>query len=131
MDYTMIRNVVNRALEQMAAREMVGTGNLAAEQEIAGAVVEDLFPTLRDAFARMVTINETWLANEIGEKIGAAALGGEPLAGYSAEAWAVWGQLLPHVMAFLVTPFAVTLPDGTVREETLKSVVMKRYIKEG
>lgn len=130
MDYTMIRNVVNRALEQMAAREMTGTDNLSAEQEIAMIVVSDLFPTLREAFAKMVSVNETWLANGISDKIAAAAANEENLAGYPPEVWMLWGLLLPHTLGLLAAIFQVPLADGTVREETLKSVVMKRYIKE-
>lgn len=130
MDYTMIRNVVNRALEQMAAREMTGTGQMSTEQKIADQVINDLFPTLADKFGQMLLINERWIANAVVDKIGAAALSGQRLAGYTPEDWAVWGQLLPHVMAFLVTPFEVTLPDGTTRTETLKSVVMRDYLPE-
>jgi serine phosphatase RsbU (regulator of sigma subunit) len=131
MDYTLIRNVVNRALEQMAAREMASGGQLSAEQKIADQVVSDLFPTLAEKFGQMLLINERWVANAVGDKIVAAASQGQRLAGYEPAAWAVWGQLLPHVMAFLELPFEVTLPDGTVSQMTLKNAVMTDYLKEG
>lgn len=129
VDYTLIKNVVNRALEQMAAREMASGGQLSAEQKIAEQVVSDLFPTLAEKFGQMLLINERWTANAVGDKIAKAAMDGQRLAGYEPAAWMVWGQLLPRVMAFLVQPFEVVLPDGTVMQTTLKNAVMTDYVK--
>ena len=129
-DYRMIINEVRAALEEKAARELYGTPQGTAEQEIANRVMNSLFPALRTALTEMTEINEIWIANDLSDKITAAALAGEPLAGYSPAAWATWGQILPYVVAFLTTEYTAQLPDGSTKTETPKQTLMRRYQQE-
>ena len=127
-DYRMIINEVRAALEEKAAREMYGSTATDAAEEIASKTME-LFGMLRNAYLLMGEINEIWLANDIGGQIVAAALDGEPLAGYSPNAWARWGALLPIVQAFLNTDYATQLPDGSTNNETPRQTLMRRYVQ--
>lgn len=130
MDYRMIISEVRSALEEKAARELYGSAAASGvETELANMIVT-LFVSLRAAYAQMNEINEIWLANDMSERIVAAALAGEPLAGYSAETWATWGGILPAAMGFLVGPYATQMPDGSTRTETPKQVLLRRYTQE-
>lgn len=130
MDYTMVRNVVNRALEQMALREMSPDGHPTAAQKISASVVDDLFPTLQAMLAVMVMANKSWVANNISEKVTEAAMGGQTLAGYAPSSWVIWGALLPRVVEFLSTPFDVTMPGGATVSMTPEQILIMEYLKE-
>lgn len=128
-DYRMIINEVRAALEEKAAREMYGSTATDAAEEIAAKTME-LFTMLRDAYLLMGEINEIWLANDISGQIITAALAGQPLAGYSPNAWARWGALLPAVQTFLNTDYTTQLPDGSTNQETPRQTLMRRYVQE-
>ena len=130
MDYRMIINEVRAALEEKAAREMYeGAATGGVEAELASMIMS-LFVGLRAAYAQMNEINDVWLANGMSERIVAAAQAGEPLAGYSVEAWATWGAILPVAMGFLTGSYVAQLPDGSTRTETPKQVLLRRYTQE-
>ncbi len=128
-DYRMIYGVVREALEEKAAREMGVSGAATAAEEVAAKTME-LFSTLRAAQLLMAEINEIWLTNDISTEIGAAALAGAPLAGYSPAMWAHWGALLPVTQAFLGTEYSAQLPDGTTVTETPRQTLGRRYTQE-
>ena len=129
MDYRMIINEVRAALEEKAVREMYGSTTVDAAEEIAAKTME-LFATLRNAYLLMGEINEIWLANDISGQIVTAALAGESLAGYSPNAWARWGAILPGIQTFLNTEYTTQLPDGTTNAETPRQTLMRRYVQE-
>lgn len=130
MDDRLVLSRVRTALEHLAATEMQAAERDTAADEIAARIVP-LFRALQGAFEEMAAINEYWLANGISDEIGAAAKAGTALAGYSPETWATWGQALPQVQAFLTTEYQMLLPDGTVRSDTPKTVLMRKYARVG
>ena len=129
MDYRMIINEVRAALEEKAAREMYTVGGNTAADEIAAKTME-LFASLRNDYLLMGEINEIWLANDVSGQIVTAAIAGQPLAGYSPNAWARWGALLPAVQAFLNADYTTQLPDGSTNNETPRQTLMRRYVQE-
>ena len=124
-DYRMIYGVVREALEEKAARELNASGAIGSAAEEIAAKTMELFTALRNGYLLMGEINEIWLANDISGQIVTAAL-----AGYSPNAWARWGAILPGIQTFLNTEYTTQLPDGTTNEETPRQTLMRRYVQE-
>ena len=130
MDTRTIINEVRSALEEKAARELYGSGTAQPiEAEIAERTIA-LLKSLRSQYTEMTELHDDWVANDISAKITAAAQAGGNLAGYSPVAWATWGQILPHVLAFLTATYDAQMPDGSVKTETPKQTLMRRYTQE-
>lgn len=128
-DSRAVLGIVRVALEEKAARDMGGTGNATAAEEVAAKTMA-LFAALRDAYLLMGEINVIWLDNDISDQVLARALAGQPLAGYGAEMWARWGALLPVVQAFLNTNYSTVLPNGATVTETPRQTFVRRYVQE-
>ena len=79
-------------------------GLVTAEEEIAVRVQQQVLPALRTQLKELGDLQSVWLVNGIEAKVEAAALAGEPLAGYSAADWATWGEVLRQLMTWLETP---------------------------
>ena len=97
------------------------SGLVTAEQEIAARVQQQVLPALRTELKELGDLQQVWLVNGIEAKVAAAALAGEPLAGYSAADWATWGEVLRQLMTWLNTP--ITELGGMTPGQAL----IKRY----
>lgn len=131
-DYRLISSIVTNALMEKAAREMASTpGAATAEAEIAATVSAVTLPGLRSFLNQAEGLAAIWNApgNDIQGKIMAAAQGGQNLAGYPPAVWALWGETLVRLLAYLGTEQEITLPDGTVKTTTPKDVLLTRYVQ--
>ena len=104
---------------------------LSAEEEIAYMVVYVILPGLREQLAQIDSLSQTWNTpgNDIPQKIIAAAMAGQPLAGYSPDDWARWGQTFLGVQTDLDAPRTITLPSGATENNTERAVLQRRYVK--
>lgn len=96
-------------------------GEMPAEEEIARTVVGKLLPLLRNALAQLNAMQSTWLINGMQEKIVAAQLANETLAGHTAADWAAWGTVLTELQTWLGTPI-----EG-LGNKTPTQVLITRY----
>jgi hypothetical protein len=104
---------------------------LSAEEEIAQTVIGSILPSLRTMLEALTSLSQVWNTpgNDIPAKIMAAAQAGQPLAGYSPNTWAEWGQVFLAVEEFLDTPTTVALPDGSTLNTTPRAALQKRYVQ--
>ena len=130
MDRRVILNEINAAFDAKAMLEAQQAGEQPVEVEVAGKIGQ-LFAALRGAFTLMGEINEIWAANDMTQRIVAAAMAGETLAGYSPATWATWGAITPRITGFIATEYVAQMPDSTTRTETPKTVLLRRYTQEG
>jgi len=133
-DYRAVLSIVQDALIEKAAREMQASPALAtAEAEIAATVSGAVLPGLRGFLSQLDELQSIWLApgNDIQGKIIAAAMQGQPLAGYSPVVWAQWGEVLKALQAFLDLELDIMLPDGSTLTTTPRNVLLTRYVALG
>ena len=104
---------------------------LSAEEEIAYSVIFEILPALRQFLALLDSTSQTWNTpgNDIPQKIVAAAMAGQPLAGYSPDDWARWGQTFLGLQTDLDAPRMVVLPSGPTEDTTQRAVLQRRYVK--
>lgn len=98
-------------------------GQMTAAEEIANTVVSQTLPMLNQALAHMLALQQVWIVNDIEGEIVAAATAGEPLAGFSAADWAVWGEALRQTFTWLDTPIA------ELGNKTPRQAFVKRYVR--
>ena len=98
------------------------SGSYTAEQEIAETVMSEILPSLRKLLAGLHAMQEVWLVNGIAAKIEAAAVAGEPLAGYAPSVWVAWGTVFTETLAFLDVPIASL-------DKTPRQVLLTRYTR--
>ena len=98
-------------------------GQMTAAEEIATTVVGQTLPMLNQALAHMLALQQVWLVNDIEAEVTAAALAGEPLAGFSAADWAVWGEALRQTFTWLDTPIEA------MGGKTPRQAFVKRYVR--
>lgn len=127
-----IQQILRAALDMYEAAQMGYTpGTMPIEAKIANATVEAIMPSLQ---AMISILNETsgqWTTqrNGINAKIAAAFAANEPLAGYAAKDWFLWGQVLAWFNAFLATEQTVTYPDGSTEQLTPLEAINTGYVK--
>lgn len=112
-----------------AAAEAQATDKPPLDERLA-VKIPQLIEDLSSAYLQMIEINEIWSANGMTDKIAAAAVAGETIAGYSPATWVTWGTVTPRIVGFLNTTYDVSLPDGTTRTETPRLALLRDYQKE-
>lgn len=95
---------------------------LPADEEIAQRVMTEMLPSLRDALAKLRTLQEVWLINGMQAEVAAAVAAGTPIAGYAAQDWAAWGTVLTELLLWLDVP--IESIGATPRQ-----ILQKRYVK--
>lgn len=129
MDRRVILNEINAAFDAKAALEAQTTGKPPVDERLAIEILQ-LIDDLSDAYLQMVKIDEIWSANDMTGKIEAAVAAGETIAGYSPATWVTWGMVTPRIVGFLNTGYEAQMPDGTVRTETPRLVLLRDYQKQ-
>lgn len=106
-------------------------GEVQPEFRLALAIVGAILPNLKGTLAILDATSGEWTAprNRIGEKMQAAFETGQPLAGYAAEDWAIWGVMLQKLNAFLEEGFTTQYPDGSSETITPRQVINTTFTK--
>ena len=109
-----VRDALSYRDNALAGKATTPYGAIAAEQEIADAVMTTILPGLRAMFRELGDVQTTWLTpgNQITAKIGAAAMAGENLAGFPADVWVTWGETLKELNTFSVSPHVTQVSAG-------------------
>ncbi len=129
---TEVRDALAYRDAALAGQTVTPYGAVPAEREIVDLVMGTLLPGLRALFRELGDVQTTWLTpgNQITEKITAAAVAGQNLAGFPADTWVTWGETLKALNTFLNTPITIQLPSGDALETTPLNALITRYVPE-
>ena len=95
---------------------------LTAEEELAQRVQDVVLPTLRQQLTQLSELQTIWIVNGIEDKIEAAVVAQETIAGYTAADWYAWGEALRQLQTMISTPIEA------LGGATLAQVLIKRYV---